>query len=74
MWKKEILCTFYFNDNYSVGIIAKEVTNQLFINNKGYDGIDDGVSGYDIKKLTKIRYNSPFELRIEFLFENKSAS
>ena len=72
--KNEVLCTFYFNDYYSIGIIAKEVTDQLFINNKGYDGVNDGVSGYDINKLTKIRYNSPFELRIEFLLKNKSAS
>lgn len=68
------LCSFYFNESYSIGFISKRITNELCIEHVGYDGVKDGIASYDLNELTKIRYNSPFEARIKFLLQKKTKS
>lgn len=68
--EKQTLCTFFFNTEFSIGIVKEITQRELSIANIAYDGAIDGVSFFDIARLTKIRYGSNFENRIFFLYKN----
>jgi hypothetical protein len=64
------LCTFFFKNEYSIGIVEEITQEEFFITNIAYDGTGDGISIFDITLLTKIRCNTNFENRISFLIRN----
>jgi hypothetical protein len=71
--KAKILCTFFFKEDYSMGVVTDVNEQEFSINNIGYEGKTDGVSVYDLKKLTRVRFGSNFENRIDFLSKRKKS-
>ena len=61
------LCTFFFDTEFSIGMVEKITQDELIISNIAYDGTNDGTSLFNIRFLTKIRYGSNLERRITFL-------
>jgi hypothetical protein len=61
------LCTFFFDTEFSIGIVKEISQEELSIANIAQDGTNDGISVFDITLLTKIRSKSNFENRISFL-------
>ncbi len=67
------LSTFFFDTEFSIGIVEEITLEELFIANIAYDGKKDGISVFDITLLTKIRSESNFENRISFLLSEAGA-
>ena len=67
------LCTFFFDTEFSIGIVEQITEDEFSITNIAYDGTEDGISIFDIKMLTKIRTGSNFESRILFLLKIASS-
>jgi len=63
----QTVCTFFFKDNYVIGILQEVSKDQLLIKNISFFGVEDGISSFYIKSLTQIRYNGPLEIRVDFL-------
>ena len=66
------LCTFFFDTEFSIGIVVETTQEELSIVNIAHDGTEDGISVFDLALLTKIRCETNFENRISFL--NKISS
>ncbi|MBX3242021.1 MAG: hypothetical protein KIT80_13620 [Chitinophagaceae bacterium] len=64
---KEV-CTFFFKTEFSIGIVTKVSKSELTIKNISYEGVNDGISIFDLKQLTKVRTRSHLENRIKFLY------
>lgn len=65
------LCTFFFNTEFSIGIVKRISKHEMSIKNITYEGQNDGISIFDIALLTKIRIGSAIENRIAFLNSKK---
>jgi hypothetical protein len=61
------LCTFVFGTEYSVGIVTASTESEFSISSVGFDGSDNGISVFNVKSLTQIRYEGNAEERISFL-------
>ena len=61
------LCTFFFDTEFSIGIVTEITKEEFSIVNIAYDGTEDGISIFDVALLTKIRCETNFENRISFL-------
>jgi hypothetical protein len=65
--ESKTLSTFFFDTEFSIGIVMEITQKELFILNIAYDGTEDGISIFDVTLLTKIRCETNFETRISFL-------
>jgi hypothetical protein len=61
------VCTFYFGSEYSIGVVKAVASGEFTIMNISFEGKEDGESIFDINLLTKIRYDSNFEIKITLL-------
>ncbi|HMG68758.1 MAG TPA: hypothetical protein VK588_13760 [Chitinophagaceae bacterium] len=61
------LRTFFFDTEFSVGIVAELTQMEFSITNIAFDGTEDGITVFDVELLTKIRCGTNFENRISFL-------
>jgi hypothetical protein len=66
------VCTFFFKTEFSIGIVNKVTRDEIMIKNISYEGGNDGVSFFNMAALTRIRIESNFENRIEFLSNKKA--
>jgi|GEM_PF-6796042 len=65
------LCTFFFKEEFSIGVVIGISNQELSIKNITFDGRSDGTSVYDVTALTKIRIGSAIENKITFLKKKK---
>lgn len=65
--ESKTLCTFFFDTEFSIGIVVDITQKELSIMNITYDGTEDGISIFEVTVLTKIRCETNFKNRISFL-------